>query len=106
MNPAAKLAGGLVAVVVAASWLPDGRSTEPQRVDVRPVQATDAAAPHDPPAAAATSSRAEPTSPPPAPPAAASAPLLTAASGGDGDSWRDTAGREYRLGMVNAPEVG
>ncbi len=28
-----------------------------------------------------------------------------AASGGDGDSWRDTAGREYRLGMVNAPET-
>ena len=32
------------------------------------------------------------------------APLLRAASGGDGDSWRDTAGREYRLGLVNAPE--
>ena len=32
--------------------------------------------------------------------------LLVAAAGGDGDSWRDTAGREYRLGLVNAPEVG
>lgn len=32
--------------------------------------------------------------------------LLRAAPGGDGDSWRDTAGREYRLGLVNAPEVG
>ena len=32
------------------------------------------------------------------------APLLHAASGGDGDSWHDTAGREYRLGLVNAPE--
>ena len=32
--------------------------------------------------------------------------LLQPASGGDGDSWRDTAGREYRLGMVNTPEVG
>lgn len=32
------------------------------------------------------------------------APLLRAASGGDGDSWKDTTGREYRLGMVNAPE--
>lgn len=31
--------------------------------------------------------------------------LLRAASGGDGDSWKDTAGREYRIGMVNAPEV-
>jgi endonuclease YncB( thermonuclease family) len=34
----------------------------------------------------------------------ASAPLLRAAPGGDGDSWHDTAGREYRLGLVNAPE--
>jgi endonuclease YncB( thermonuclease family) len=43
-----------------------------------------------------------------APPAEApaSAELLQAASGGDGDSWKDTSGREYRLGMVNAPEVG
>jgi len=32
--------------------------------------------------------------------------LLQAAAGGDGDSWRDTAGREYRLGLVNTPEVG
>ena len=32
------------------------------------------------------------------------APLLQAAAHGDGDSWRDTAGREYRLGLVNAPE--
>lgn len=35
----------------------------------------------------------------------ASGPLLQAAPGGDGDSWRDTAGREYRLGLVNTPEV-
>ena len=32
--------------------------------------------------------------------------LLQQAAGGDGDSWRDTAGREYRLGLVDAPEVG
>jgi endonuclease YncB( thermonuclease family) len=31
--------------------------------------------------------------------------LLQAAGGGDGDSWRDTDGREYRLGMVNTPEL-
>jgi len=31
--------------------------------------------------------------------------LLQPAPGGDGDSWRDTEGREYRLGLVNAPEV-
>jgi len=32
-------------------------------------------------------------------------PLLQPASGGDGDSWRDTRGREYRLGLVNTPET-
>lgn len=31
---------------------------------------------------------------------------LRAAPGGDGDSWRDTTGREHRLGLVDAPEVG
>jgi endonuclease YncB( thermonuclease family) len=43
--------------------------------------------------------------PPTATPAPAGA-LLQAAPGGDGDSWKDTAGREYRLGLVNTPEVG
>lgn len=32
-------------------------------------------------------------------------PLLIAASGGDGDSWHDTHGGEYRLGLVNTPEA-
>ena len=42
----------------------------------------------------------------PAPPSAAPAagPLLQAGPHGDGDSWRDTTGAEYRLGLVNAPE--
>ena len=31
--------------------------------------------------------------------------LLQSAGGGDGDSWRDTHSREFRLGLVNAPEV-
>ena len=31
--------------------------------------------------------------------------LLLSAEGGDGDSWRDTEAREYRLGLVNTPEV-
>ncbi|MCU1674265.1 MAG: hypothetical protein JWN77_2378 [Frankiales bacterium] len=39
-------------------------------------------------------------------PSRALAPLLFAGGGGDGDSWRDTRDREYRLGMVNTPEVG
>jgi endonuclease YncB( thermonuclease family) len=34
----------------------------------------------------------------------ASSPLLMPAGGGDGDSWHDTAGAEYRLGLVNTPE--
>jgi endonuclease YncB( thermonuclease family) len=36
--------------------------------------------------------------------APASSPLLMPADGGDGDSWHDTAGAEYRLGLVNTPE--
>ncbi|MGZ6825955.1 MAG: thermonuclease family protein [Mycobacteriales bacterium] len=32
-------------------------------------------------------------------------PLLHAAPFGDGDSWKDTQGREYRLGLVNTPEL-
>jgi micrococcal nuclease len=35
----------------------------------------------------------------------AAAPLLHAAAGGDGDSWKDTRGVEYRLGLVNTPEL-
>ena len=31
--------------------------------------------------------------------------LLRQAASGDGDSWKDTTGREYRLGLVNAPEL-
>ena len=31
--------------------------------------------------------------------------LLRAAPNGDGDSWKDTQGREYRLGLVNTPEL-
>ena len=36
---------------------------------------------------------------------AAATPLLRAAAGGDGDSWRDSRGTEYRLGLVNTPEL-
>jgi endonuclease YncB( thermonuclease family) len=31
--------------------------------------------------------------------------LLHAAPNGDGDSWKDTRGVEYRLGLVNTPEL-
>lgn len=30
--------------------------------------------------------------------------LLFAAANGDGDSWKDTTGKEYRLGLINTPE--
>ena len=33
------------------------------------------------------------------------AALLYAATGGDGDSWKDTAGTPYRLGLINTPEL-
>src|SRR5660398_227587 len=39
-----------------------------------------------------------------APATSASSPVLMPAGGGDGDSWHDTRGREYRLGLVNTPE--
>jgi endonuclease YncB( thermonuclease family) len=68
-----------------------------------------AAAPQVRPAATQTPARAPEAGRPtvltpvrPSPPAAA--PLLYAAPGGDGDSWHDTHGREYRLGLVNTPE--
>ena len=44
-------------------------------------------------------------SPEPVRTTAAPAPLLQMAAGGDGDSWRDTDGVEYRMGLVNTPET-
>jgi endonuclease YncB( thermonuclease family) len=35
---------------------------------------------------------------------AATSGLLYAAAGGDGDSWKDRQGREYRMGLINTPE--
>jgi endonuclease YncB( thermonuclease family) len=55
--------------------------------------------------ASADTERAQVVTPfeqPPQPAAAA----LVAAGDGDGDSWHDTDGNEYRLGLINAPEVG
>jgi endonuclease YncB( thermonuclease family) len=36
----------------------------------------------------------------------ARAALLYPAAGGDGDSWKDRQGREYRMGLINTPEQG
>ena len=96
MRTSTKVAGGLVALLVLGSWL--GAEDAPSAVDTArsavPSVAPSVVEKPDPSPALA-SPRPEPT-----------ADLLQAASGGDGDSWRDTSGREYRLGMVNAPEVG
>jgi endonuclease YncB( thermonuclease family) len=50
----------------------------------------------------------QPLSPPPVSPTrrpVAAAVWLQPAAGGDGDSWKDLQGREYRLGLVNTPET-
>ena len=41
----------------------------------------------------------------PSPTRAAAPPLLIMAAGGDGDSWRDRTGTEYRMGLINTPET-
>jgi endonuclease YncB( thermonuclease family) len=66
-------------------------------------------APPPPLAAAAkpgTQAAARTAAPVPTRTSAGSDPLLRMASGGDGDSWRDTAGVEYRMGLINTPETG
>ena len=108
MNTTSKVVVGLVALVVVGSWLPDDEAQEPRAAAPRPSASTTA------PVAAPAPRTAEPPrteaeqapAAPPAPAPADEPDLLQAAPGGDGDSWKDTRGREYRLGMVNAPEVG
>ncbi len=41
----------------------------------------------------------------PARTAAAGGALLRQAANGDGDSWKDTTGVEYRMGLINTPEL-
>ena len=93
---AGRVVVGLAAAVLVGSWLPDEQGSPP-----RP-------APHA--ATPAPAADATPPSPEPSPQVSEvtqeAAVLLRAAPGGDGDSWRDTAGRAHRLGMVDAPEVG
>lgn len=72
------------------------------------VQDSEVAEPAAPPPSAAPVEPVEAEAPPDpqqAPPAAAVAPLLVMAAGGDGDSWRDTGGVEYRMGLINTPET-
>lgn len=86
-------ASGETASAPAVRPAPAAPSPSPTRAGARPSAAAAAPArPADGPAAAAAGT--------------GGALLLAAATGGDGDSWRDTSGREYRLGLVNAPETG
>jgi micrococcal nuclease len=86
---------GLVACLALAACQEDGTSGAPTGAttaqSVRPEVDSRTAAPK----------------PVPRPPdqAANVAALLRAAPGGDGDSWKDTSGVEYRLGLVNTPEL-
>jgi endonuclease YncB( thermonuclease family) len=83
MRTSLKLAALAVVVGVVGVTLDDG--TAPGGAAAGP------AVREVPPAASASTS---PTGP----------GLLVPAGNGDGDSWRDTQGREYRLGLVNTPE--
>jgi micrococcal nuclease len=97
MRTAGRLMGGAVALLVAATVLPHLRSSAPGADQLQ--------GSYDAPETAPVELVPAPRSPAVARPHVAAAPLLRARSGGDGDSWRDTAGREYRLGLVNAPET-
>lgn len=108
-----RAAAVVVGIVVAASGLSDQDTDDslaqppPQRTSAVP----DAAAserPVVPPPTPAVPSTRPAAAPPPrasAAPTPAAAPLLVMATGGDGDSWRDTNGVEYRMGLVNTPET-
>ena len=106
------------ALVAAGSYLADG--AEPAAVRASGPQATASATAAPEPASATTSTPttgtpttgALTTGAPTTGTAGAGSTvggpgeLLLPAEHGDGDSWRDTHGRSYRLGLVNAPEQG
>jgi endonuclease YncB( thermonuclease family) len=96
---AVALAVGLLAVSGSmASAQPSQSEPQPQprAVSTTPRRAP-SHQPEQPHVAVAASPRPTSTSPLGA--------LLHQASGGDGDSWHDTRGAEYRMAMVNAPET-
>ena len=105
MRTSAQLAVAAVAVLAVASCLPEDAD---RGADVARAVASAAPAASSPTPVREAASAPSPVAPSrPSPTRTrAAAPLLVAADGGDGDSWRDTAGREYRLGLVNTPEVG
>lgn len=95
MRISSKAAAGVAAFVVAVSLLGGGDQAPPL-----PSPTSDEGT-------ATGQVQPVPTMPPPEPaPAKPPAPdLLQTGAGGDGDSWRDTSGREYRLGLINTPET-
>jgi endonuclease YncB( thermonuclease family) len=120
-----KLLAGLVAVggiVAIGSALPDSAPTKPSAKQgiaaqpgcdaTGPCEPTDdspevvAPSPTDPPVVRtpAPVAKPSPTATKRASSSGAAAALLYAASGGDGDSWKDRQGREYRMGLINTPE--
>ena len=98
-------AAAAAAVVVVGSYL--GAGDGPERMTAPSAEVTAVpAAPTTPAPPGAPAAPAAPTTPAaPVAPVGSGPDRLMPADGGDGDSWRDTAGREYRLGMVNAPEL-
>ncbi|MGI8534951.1 MAG: thermonuclease family protein [Mycobacteriales bacterium] len=131
MRTSVKIAGGFAALALFGSFLPDDEPL-PSIAEAGTARAAKATAdlpgglavsgPEAGPAVGASGGTSDGPAPMPAPsspsttppparsqpargtPAAGGAALLQAAGGGDGDSWKDTAGREYRLGLVNTPE--
>jgi endonuclease YncB( thermonuclease family) len=103
MRTSGKAAMGVAALVLALSLLGVQDDAPTSGTGDATGTATEAAAPAEP---AQPSPAAEPAAAPDAPAEETLATgLLRAADGGDGDSWRDTTGTEYRLGLVNAPET-
>jgi micrococcal nuclease len=94
MTAPRRVVAALAVVLLATSCLDDPKTsaTTPQEVVSQP-------------AAGPAPTSAPPIAPVHAPVQAKPKPRpLLFAVGGDGDSWKDRQGREYRLGLVNAPE--
>lgn len=100
MRTSVKIAGGFAALAVFGSFLADDEplpsTTAAEAGTLRSTDATADTALIPPPVPSQPAEVSQP--------AAAATALLQAAGGGDGDSWKDTGGREYRLGLVNSPE--
>lgn len=95
-----RLAAGVLLALSLAACRPDQPAGTHAFVTAPSASATRAPAL---PVDTTTVEQSQPTSVPRRP-VVAPVVWLTAV-GGDGDSWKDTAGRAYRMGLVNAPET-